>query len=894
MPPDRRFIELGAFNSFWAKSGDPLGYGLLAHLLDVAAVAEAILSRESEATLQWAAACFGLTLESAPRWIAAFSGLHDFGKAIPGFQAKWPEGRQANEAAGLPFLPSAVLRADRHDWASTTLLRPEFAKCFPDAGWAAAIAQALGAHHGYFPSSSEIRGERARPVFENPAWSAARSELIAIYFDALQPGEPPPPQQDISLHGLAWLAGLTSVADWIGSNQEWFPPGERAESPTKHHAEARLLAERALDEMGWPCYRPLHHGAAATDALLERILGRAGAEPRPLQSVADRLLSHASGPTLMIVEAPMGEGKTELAFLAHLRLQAKNGHRGLYVALPTQATGNAMFDRALTFLRGFAPDVPLDIQLAHGGAMLDERLYRLREVSDSKEESIACSAWFSQRKRSLLSPYGVGTIDQALFAVLNVKHHFVRLWGLANRVVVLDEIHAYDTYTSSLIEALLRWLKAMNCSVVLMSATLPAKRRADFLQAWGVIGCEREDGGIAYPRLLLASEGRLQGESVACRALAPITVFAIEEDLSVLASIALEKLVGGGCGVVIVNTVQRAQDLFANLKVLLGADTELLLFHARFPADERGARERAVLGKFGRNANRPTRALLIATQVVEQSLDIDFDFMVSDLAPVDLLLQRAGRLHRHERERPDAHQTPHLTVAGFQQDRLPELINTAWGFVYDPYVLYRTWAIAGTEPVWHLPADIDRLVQAVYASDPFAAEEREEYLKTLDQALGKHLAIIQEQRQHARNVVLDVEADAANAYLSKPRANEEGEGEGRQVVTRMGPQSLSIVPVMIGEDGWHLFANDMPFDPKAEPAHELAKRIYGRQLRVSRKDLVNALLAQLAVPAFEAHPLLRNLHPLLLKDGVAEFERLRVRLDPELGLIYENPNKEGT
>lgn len=857
-------------------------------MLDVAAAAEILMFRESSETREWAANAFGIAVDMAPRWLAALAGLHDFGKAIPGFQAKWPVGQAADEAAGLRFSPSAALRADTHDLASAALLRPEFARHFPNAGWGQAVSQALSAHHGYFPLPQEMRS--AKPLFEGNEWTEARSQLLEAYLFTLGLSDPPI-QGEEAPPAVAWLAGLTSVADWIGSNQDWFPPGERADRLVDHHAKARELAEHALDEIGWPGYQALLQGTLDTNTLLGRILGQSSITARPLQVAADRLLNCARGPALMIVEAPMGEGKTELAFLAHLRLQSMNGHRGLYVALPTQATGNAMFDRALTFLRSFSPSLRLDIQLVHGGAMLDDRIHRLRDVNHSVGESINSSAWFSQRKRPLLSPYGVGTIDQTLFAVLNVKHHFVRLWGLANRVVVLDEIHAYDTYTSGLIEALLRWLKAMNCSVVLMSATLPARRRAEFLRAWGV-EAEEASEEIAYPRLQVACQGRLQGESVTCRALAPITATGIDEALPSLAAAALEKLAGGGCGVVIVNTVQRAQDLYASLKGQLGTDAELMLFHARFPADERGTRERAVLGKFGRDVQRPTHALLIATQVVEQSLDIDFDFMISDLAPVDLLLQRAGRLHRHKRERPEAHRIPCLIVAGFFQDRLPELTQTAWGYVYDPYVLYRTWAIAGQDPVWVLPADIDRLVQAVYASEPFEAEEREEYLKTLDQALGKHLATLQEQRQHARNVALDAEADAANAYVGKPRANEEGEGEGRQVVTRLGEQSLNVVPILEGEDGWRLFAGDAPFDPQAEPSHALAKRIYGRQLRVSRKDLVQALLAQAAAPAFEVHPLLRNLRPLLLKDAAANFERLRVRLDPELGLIYENPNKE--
>lgn len=875
--------------ALWAKSGESQGHSLLAHMLDVAAVAETIVRRESPRTRSWAANAFGLSDEAAPRWLAAMCGLHDFGKAIPGFQAKWPDGKKADETAGLRFVPSVSLNATRHDLASAALLRTELARHFPGSTWISAITQALGAHHGYFPRPHEL--QNAKPMREGSEWAEVRTQLLNAYLATLLPGEPPA-IAEIALPAIAWLAGLASVADWIGSNQDWFPLGERAETLAGHHAKALELAGQALDDIGWPGFRPLFAEAAATDALIGRILGRT-AEPiaaRPLQLAADRLLDNADGPVLMIVEAPMGEGKTELAFLAHLRLQAANGHRGLYVALPTQATGNAMFERALIFLKNFAPDIRLDIQLVHGGAMLDERIHQLRGVDASVDESIASSAWFSQRKRPLLSPYGVGTIDQALFATLHVKHHFVRLWGLSNRVVVLDEIHAYDTYTSGLIEALLRWLKAMNCSVVLMSATLPAKRRAAFLQAWGV----DKEPDKAYPRVLLASNAGIQGEHIPCRPLAPITVIGIAEDLDRLADAAMEGLSGGGCGVVIVNTVQRAQALYSILKERGGDGVQLLLFHARYPADERGERETLVLDKFGRgdDAQRPTRALLIATQVVEQSLDIDFDFMITDLAPVDLLLQRAGRLHRHERQRPDSHATPRLIVAGLQRERMPELKETAWGFVYDPYVLYRTWAIAGAESVWQLPEDIDRLVQAVYANDPFAAEDREEYLKTLDQALGAHLALVQEQRRQAINVALDAEAELSNAYVTTPRANEEGEGDGLRVVTRLGEDSLTVVPIFADSEGWRLFAADAAFDPDAEPGPALAQYLYRRQVRLSRKDLVKALRAQPIPKAFESHPLLRNLHPLIFSDGIADFDRLRVRLDPELGIVFETTTKE--
>ncbi|TCT22985.1 CRISPR-associated helicase Cas3' [Thiobaca trueperi] len=852
-------------------------------MLDVAAVAETILSRESAQTQNWAACSFHLPQPTASRWFAAIAGLHDFGKAIPGFQFKWPEGQRADEAVGLAF-KTGSLDVHRHDLAGAALLHRQLPARFPGAEWIRGVCQALGAHHGYMPNPMEIRD--SMPRYEGAAWADVRTEILDAYLQTLAPGDGPA-LEDLPLPAVAWLAGLTSVADWIGSNLEWFPAGERADTLAGHFDKARELAEAALDAIGWPAYQPLLDTAADTDHLVWRILGQPDktVAARPLQQAADRLLTQATGPTLCIVEAPMGEGKTELALLAHLRLQAANGHRGLYLALPTQATGNAMFDRALAFLRGFSPDLRLDIQLIHGGAMLDERIHRLRGVDDSQAESISSSVWFSQRKRPLLSPYGVGTVDQALFATLNVKHHFVRLWGLTNRVVVLDEIHAYDTYTSGLIEALLRWLKPLGCSVILMSATLPAKRRAALLDAWGAT--DRPE--IAYPRILMARNGETLGETVACRSLAPIQISGIAEDLATLADAALACLAEGGCGLVVVNTVQRAQDLYLLLRERLDEPSELLLFHARFPADERAARERDVLTHFGPTptARRPTRCLLIATQVAEQSLDLDFDFMFSDLAPVDLLLQRSGRLHRHERERPPAHRQPHLRIAGLLNERPPELTETAWGFVYDPYVLYCTWVVALREPLWRLPEDIDRLVQAVYSGDPFEEEDRPDFLATLDKALGEHYAKIQTQRQQAINAAIDADAEPQNAYNQKPRANEERDGGGTPVVTRLGDDSLTVIPVLVADDGWRLLPNDPPFNPEMVPDDALARRIFGRQVRISRKGVLHALLALPLPKGFDEHPLLRHLRPLPLHDGVADIGGIRVILDPELGIVYK-------
>ncbi len=879
-----------AVRTLWAKSGEPHGHGLLAHMLDVAAVALVLIEHESPATIAQLAGQFGLPADDFPLMMAALAGLHDFGKAIPGFQDKWPQGRELDKQAGLGFSQASLAVTD-HAMASGALLEPLLRTHLPEPDWRYAVLQAISAHHGY-----NIRSDKdwQRPAHEAARWKEARQQLLDAYWSCLQP--PEPEGEELALPAVEWLAGLTSIADWIGSSPDWFPLGERADSLHEHFTAAQQLARSALQAIGWPAFSSLLQEDAPTDVLLGQVLGRKEPlPPRPLQEAAERLLADSRGPALLLVEAPMGEGKTELAFLAHLRLQRANQHRGLYVALPTQATGNALFERALTFLRAFAGEQQLDIQLVHGGALLDARIeaLRLQGIHDDSERqtaAVSASSWFSRRRRPLLSPYGVGTVDQSLLAVLNVKHHFVRLWGLANRVVVLDEVHAYDTYTSGLIENLLRWLRPLGASVVLMSATLPAARQRALLQAWGVSGPVPQ---LDYPRLLLADACGVQGATFDSRQQAPIQLQAVGEPLPDLAAMALRLLAGEGHGAVIVNTVQRAQQLYRLLQEQ-DAGIELLLFHARFPANERSAREKQVLATFGKQEGqlaRSGRVLLIATQVAEQSLDIDFDFLICDLAPVDLILQRAGRLHRHQRPRPAAHAAPCLWVAGLSPERLPEMKETAWEYVYHPWVLARTWVFLSNENELQLPGDIDRLVQRVYDDDSALPPELEEGIRQFIEveAKGQYLAHKTDQSQRARNVGVDCEDEPQSAYDGKRRGNEEGEGQGLVNQTRLGEDSITLIPLHQLAGGWSLQPDGEPFDPQQPLPPALARQLYARQLKCSRKALVAHCRQQPLPPAFTESPLLGNAYPLLLQDGSCQLGKLLVQLDPELGLLYSTP-----
>jgi CRISPR-associated endonuclease/helicase Cas3 len=265
--------------------------------------------------------------------------------------------------------------------------------------------------------------------------------------------------------------------------------------------------------------------------------------------------------------------------------------------------------------------------------------------------------------------------------------------------------------------------------------------------------------------------------------------------------------------------------------------------------------------------------------------------MTSDLAPVDLLMQRAGRLHRHLRERPIAHREPVLHVAGLLPDALPDMKGTAWGFVYDTYILGRTWALLRGRGTVALPGDIDRLVQQVYAMDEPLPDDLDNAVREAIEvdALGEWLARVKSERQRAFNIVIPPDAEPDAAYIGKPAGREEDElGLGLENTTRLGPESITLVPVIEGDDGrWHVQPEDAGFLPDQVLDAGTARALYNRQIKVSRKAVVAHFGPNKPPHAFESHALLRSMRPLLLIDGRCAVGRQSLRLHPELGLVYE-------
>lgn len=885
----------------WAKSSQnerESWHPLILHLLDVAACAEAILAREPQRSRDRLAAVLGLGWARARPWLLLLIACHDLGKGCPGFQCKW-KNLSGMDAGASP--DTSV----NHAFVSQV----ELLSLLTELGWsedaADLVADAVGCHHGERASPREIERIEANPfksTLGKPEWHAARRAIFEALIEVFAPTEPPT-KPTLSGPDFMLLAGLTSFADWIGSNEQYFPfgtPDECADLSGWFETRRQHNAEEALDKTGWLPRLPLATAHQAFDTVF-------GFAPRPLQQAVVDALANIDQPAILLVEAPMGEGKTEAALYAHLELQRRLGHRGLYVALPTKATGNAMFGRVLKFLKSQNCNRPLDLQLLHGGALLNDSYQQLKPggIFDATTGGeIRAGEWFTHKKRALLSEYGVGTIDQALLTILPVRHQFVRLWGLANRVVVFDEIHAYDAYTGTLLLHLLHWLLALGSSVVLLSATLPPQIRR---QVAALTGAQPPVQEAAYPRLSVYQNGQavrqLPFKADPARRLS-LTIASVTADLPAIKTALDERLVPGGYALALLNTVQRAQKLCRDygdgeplivdgepVGKRLADDTEVYLFHARFPADQRQRREDAVLKVFGppdkaepggETGARSGRKILIATQVAEQSLDLDFDLIATDLAPIDLLLQRAGRLWRHRRSaRPQAE--PVLIVAGLAEDPPPAFGKPLWwSAVYREDVLLRTHSLLRDKPTLQLPDEIDTLVAKVYEEDVDVAESLQARLeRAMQKALGDNYAHV----GVANQAIIGLPDDGSwktSATFTLYDDDEPGVHASLKAKTRLGDDSAVVIPLHEADT----------FDPTATPDFAQAKEWFLRALSVSRKGIVKPLQSAGVPEGWKKSTLLRNCYPLQLDAESRWIIDPGVQLSSELGLVYHDKEAE--
>lgn len=779
-----------AVGSYWGKArptaeGDAPFHLFVCHSLDVIAVADQWL--KSSPVLD-RSLCAGQQARIARAWVRFFLGLHDIGKLDVRFQGKAPHvvqmlapdralylNRLSHDCAGYDHgkMGYRWVFAELEAYVKPISGDDELLQAYWDA-WRPWLAAVTG-HHGTLPTKTDpLRASAIPPPLRNADREArttwiAMLEGICLVPEGLSLRDLPPSPPPL-------LAGFCSVADWLGSNTDYFPYVDLLPNPEEYLASRADRAQAALRAAGL-LSRPTREGGMA--ALFPQ------RQPRQVQTLVDRL-PRAAGLTL--IEAPTGSGKTEAALAYAAHLLATDCAESIVFALPTQATANAMLDRLKAAAPRLFPKSGVNVVMAHGKSQYDPTFIDLRAaarpatVQSDAEALVQCADWLAQsRKRAFLGQIGVCTIDQVLLSVLPVRHAFVRTLGIGRSVLIVDEVHAYDSYMYGLLEEVLRRQKAAGGAVVLLSATLPYVQRCRLARAWGARG--ELDALVPYPLVThIDADGkpiafqpdeahRPESRSVRVELQVESEGFPGDDICARILAAARE----GARVAVICNLVDHAQRL-ARLLRTTATDVPVDIFHARYQFCERQARELQVQERYGPNATFGGGRVLVATQVVEQSLDLDFDWMVTQLCPADLLFQRLGRLHRHERARPPGFEQPVVSVI------LPK--ESDFGrhkYIYgNVRVMWRTKEMLMRNAQIDFPAAYRDWIERVYTEDDWP-EEPDDIVQAWDKWNVKQRAAWEDAQQLARGEATVFDDD-----------------DGIQVFTRDGEMSLTILPLKDG------------------------------------------------------------------------------------------------
>ncbi|MGA5823145.1 CRISPR-associated helicase Cas3' [Kitasatospora sp. NPDC094028] len=940
--------------ALWGKSAGKAGGTvnlLLSHMLDTAAVAEVIWDRYLPQVTRWQLDAVAGGPGRGRRLFSWLCGIHDLGKATPAFQRLDAAGEAAVRGVGLSWDKYTVNGATwRHDKAGGRLLRVLLER----TGWAQEqvdwVWPLVAGHHGLFPTVGQLAPKKEDLQGKSRSWKAAQSALVEVFSRELgyEGGSPLAEVEPASVPSRAvqlQLSGFVVMADWIASDETHFkgePDLARVTMP-----RARQRATAAWSGLGlrggW--------GRLAVPGP-EVFQDRFGHGPRPSQELVLDVVRRMGGPGLVIVEAPMGEGKTKTALVAAEVLAARFGADGVFLGMPTQATADPMFTQLRAWLGKIdTVEDGLDGQVAllHGKRMFNKEWRGLLEGTgewgqdaDDRYSSVgvdefgmpadcfdgceggerrAPAEWFLGRRRGLLSPFAVGTIDQLLFAATRTKHVMLRMAGLVGKVVILDEVHAADVYMSQFLLEGLWWLGQAGVPVVLLSATLPPEQRRRLAAAYlaGTRSAEASetldvpepDGYPSVTAVWSGQDGRTESlvkSTDSWREDLTVRVEALGEPPArsgtlpdgtdgrpdtVVVDYLRERLVDGGCVLVIRNTVDRAQSTFDALHKEFGSDVRLL--HGRLHAGHRADRTQEVLKLLGpptAGTARPHRLIVVATQLAEQSFDVDADLLITDLAPMDLLLQRIGRLHRHDGvERPRLLSQPVVAVTGIHlADRSAPQILRASERIYGRYLLLRTAAeveraARAADGVWSIPGQVPNLVADVYGPGPVVPAE---WAEAETEARNEWEERQAERRAKAAQYVLTRAGEHAAPTLEGLHfgAHSRLAEGGFEALVRDGDRSLEVVLVhRIGEDGFHAVTGRR-LGPNGEVTAELLDDVLSGTVRLPAKLTAAAEDALGPLAGWRDHPWLRYSPALELdENGEAVLGDFRLRYDDLLGLM---------
>ena len=654
------------------------------------------------------------------RYIKLNAFLHDIGKLIYGFQKRillyLPEIKYCIEKQ-IDFTQKTNNNKISHSLASQNIL-----KLFEFPFSASVI---VGAHHGEPQVDSRCWDLKLNPKSYYGEHKETFTDVwkkwidYSLYKCGYESVEEIP---EITQPAQMIISGLISEADWIASNKNYFPLiSTDCVNSFGNYPTGR--ADEGWKKFSAPAPWSMHTYFADKETFEKRF---SGYKPNSIQeTLIETANNNGCDGGIYILEAPMGSGKTEAALMAAEILASKNQSGGIFFCLPTQATANGVFERIIPWAKTLPEEEKNSIMLAHQASELNDifREIKNKKKADEQEnisrpDNLYVHEWFNGKKQTLLSNFVVGTIDQLLLAGLSQKYVTMRHLGLAGKVVIIDEVHSYDAYMNSILDDVLRWLGSYHTPVILLSATLPKKRRAELIKAY--IGetkfedtrkqnWEKEN---AYPLITYCDDFSDNPVPVAV----PITFNQAKRKVKIkriteedIISILREKLREGGCAGIICNTIKKAQRISLLIEKNIN-DAEILVCHSKYPSEDRSEIEKQLLETVGKNSNKKDRYskihIIVGTQTLEQSLDLDFDFLITDLCPMDVLLQRIGRLFRHLRERNSVFTEAICAVLDYSDE---------YSKIYDAWTVKQAEKYLPAEIT--LPDDISNLIQSAYDTE---------------------------------------------------------------------------------------------------------------------------------------------------------------------------------
>ncbi|MGQ5708746.1 CRISPR-associated helicase Cas3' [Lactobacillus sp. PSON] len=726
-----------AAQTLWGKKsinedGNELWLPLIAHMIDTKNVINWLynhyLNEGQRRIIQES-----IDNEELAQNLVKFLGfIHDIGKATPVFQTKqsYNHSQDLDDKlieqlieSGFENLEDVMDEfSDRdtpHAKAGEVILE--------ENGLNESLGAIIGGHHGipqaeFFDFDDEYQEYLSNYVQydgENneiqEKWKSTQKELIEYGLDICELSSLDD-LPEVSQSQAVILNGLVIMADWLASS---FP----LISLDQKFLDLDMNERLKDGILNWISNTGKWEPESITDSD-ELYQKRFGFTPRNIQYTMSEAIQNSTDPGMIIIEAPMGIGKTEIALTAAEELATKTGRNELFFGLPTQATTNAMFNRVQDWLNNIASEEQenLPIKLMHGKAQFNKEYQKIPDAQNVDDEgSVVINSWFSGKK-SILTDFTIGTIDHLLLMGLKQRHLSLRHLGLSGKIVIIDEIHAYDTYMNSYLKKVIKWLGSYHVPIIALSATLPIERRNELLEAYAegkylIPNIDADDSwndNCAYPLMSILDGDKLTQISDFESTNSPTDVTVkrlVAADEATVEKI-YQSIKDGGVAGVIVNTVKRSQSLAKIATDLLPNDVNILVLHSAYLATEREKLEQKLQNLIGKDGKRPQKLIVIGTQVLEQSLDIDFDILFTDIAPMDLLLQRTGRLHRHNISRPKKLKKPQLYVMGIDDFGSYGDANEA---IYDKYLLMKTDYFLKDKLI--LPTDISKLVQLVYSEE---------------------------------------------------------------------------------------------------------------------------------------------------------------------------------